>query len=87
MRILGGIGRRVLLYVEVARIDVMKTLLELFKDNKIRIIKMETEHVVHTDSYGTAILLTLRLPSRKIRAVLKDMASAVDGVICVEEVE
>lgn len=79
-------ARTVILYVEFHKITALKNLTAFFKEKDIKLMDIETESVDKADAAMSAAVITLKLPSQKMRSMLTYMIEAVEGVTYVEEI-
>lgn len=77
-------ARMVIVYIEFEKIVTMKNLTAFLKEKDIKLMDIEAENPQKTES-GSAAIITLKLPSQKMRSMLCYMLEAVEGVTYVEE--
>lgn len=78
--------RVVILYVEVQRMDVVRTLNIFAKKNQITVDDIEVEKTNLPETTKIATIVSLRLPTKMIHTELIEQISALEGVIYVEEI-
>lgn len=78
--------KMVFLLVEFDSIASLNNLKNYTRANNISVLDMETELPTGVKSYKAAVVITLRLPARKMREEVIEDIGSLDGVVFVEEI-
>lgn len=93
MVIMHGMERRIttparlsLIYVELNKLSVLKSLLAYIRDNDMELIDMEMDKATSACESGVAVILSIKLPSKDMHQEIVSRLNSVDGVDFAEEI-
>lgn len=93
MVIMHGMERRIasstklcILYVEMKKMSVLRTIRFYIKENNIELLDMEVEKTGNTGEKGIAVLLSVKVLNNSIREELITVVGAMEGVTFIEEI-
>jgi len=93
MVIMHGMERRIasstklcLLYVEMKKMSVLRSVRFYIKENNIELLEMEVEKTGNTGEKGIAVLLSVKVPNNGMREELITVVGAMEGVTFIEEI-
>ena len=78
--------RTIILYVEFAKMSVMRKLVGFARENNIKVEDVEVEQPNNMMEAKMAAVVTLRLPTKENHLELIEKISLLEGIIFVEEI-
>lgn len=93
MVIMHGMERRIntstklcLLYIEMKKMSVLRTVRSYIKEQDIELMDMEIERSGNIGEKGLAVLLSVKVPNKGMREELVTIIGAMEGVTFIEEI-
>lgn len=79
-------AKLILLYVEMSKMSVIKSIRSYIRENDIELVDMEIEKAGNTCETGFAVLLSIKIPNKGMREEILMMIGAIEGVAYAEEI-